>query len=261
MSTHGNAASAEGKQGTHDGVMFETFNVPAFYVAIQAVLSLFATGNTTGLALDSGHGVTHTVPIFEGYALPHAILRTELAGCDLTAYLEKLLANRGVSVSSMDDLKEKTCFVSQNFQTEKVTERMYDLPDGTRVAVGGESFQCPELMFQPSLDQSLAELEGVQHTAFKSVSACDPEIQAALYRCVVLSGGNTMFSGMQDRVCTELQRLASTSSVKIEAPQERKYIAWVGGSILSSLDMFQYMWISKKEYEDAGPAIVHEKCF
>lgn len=81
-------------------IMFETFSVPSFYLAIQAVLSLYSSGKTTGLVLDAGDGVTHTVPIYEGYALPHAIERNDLAGRDLTDYLKKLLNEEGSSLTS-----------------------------------------------------------------------------------------------------------------------------------------------------------------
>lgn len=79
--------------------MFETFNVPSLYLAIQAVLSLYSTGRTTGLILDSGAGVTHTVPIYEGYALPHAIERSNFAGKDLTTHMHKLLTEAGMKFS------------------------------------------------------------------------------------------------------------------------------------------------------------------
>lgn len=80
--------------------MFEKFDVPAFYLAIQAVLSLYSSGRTTGLVLDAGDGVTHTVPIYEGYALSHAIERNDLAGRDLTEYMRKLLNEIGLNFST-----------------------------------------------------------------------------------------------------------------------------------------------------------------
>ena len=249
--------------------MFETFNCPAIYVGNHAVMSLYASNRTTGLVVDSGFEVTNTVPVYEGKALSHGILRVHVGGKNMTSSLSKLLSDRGYPFTSsaeieiVNDIKAKLCYVALDFEQEMKTatsssslEKIYELPDGQLIPINSERFKCTEGMFQPSV-LGLGDA-GIHVNTYNSIMKCDEETRKDLYANIVLSGGNTMPSGFADRMKKEISAMApSTMPINVIAPPERKHAAWIGGSIFASLSSFQQSRISKQEYYENGPSSVH----
>jgi len=250
-------------------IFFETFNVPALFISMQAVLSLYATGRTTGVVLDSGDGVSHSVPIYEGFAMPHSIMRTDIAGRDITTFLRLLLRKEGFNFHSSSEMeivrtiKERVCYLALNPQKEESidSERIqYVLPDGSMLEVGPARFRAPELLFRPDLVGE--ECEGIHEVLAFAIQKSDLDLRRVLYSNIVLSGGSTLFKGFGDRLLSEVKKVAPKDiKIRISAPQERLYSTWIGGSILASLDTFKKMWVSKKEYDDEGARAIHRKTF
>ncbi|KAI9657623.1 MAG: Actin-like protein [Bathelium mastoideum] len=231
-------------------VLFETFNIPALYTSIQAILSLYSSGRTTGVVLDSGDGVTHAVPVYEGFAIPSSIRRIDVAGRDVTEYLQTLLRKSGhVFHTSAEKevvriIKEKTSYIALDPRKEEKewtgaggrTEAKsidYTLPDGNKLKAG-----------------SLRRY---------AINRTDLDLRKSLFSNIVLSGGSTLTRGFGDRLLAEVQRLAvKDTHIKIIAPPERKLTTWIGGSILAGLSTFRKMWVSMEEYHE-NPDVIHTK--
>jgi len=253
-------------------IMFETFKVPALYVATAPALSLYETGRSTGIVLDFGYGFGQIVPIYEGQVLSNAISCVNLTGSDLTNYLEKLLMERGYSFTTLvekeivKDIKETRCYLALDFDVSMMScfedglyQKSYELPDGNILTVNDERFRCPEILFQPSLIG--LDSNGIHVAIFYSIMKCDVSVRRELYANIVLSGGTTLFPGINDRLGMEITSLAPhTMKVKIIAPPQRKYSAWTGGSLLASSDDFDERWVTKEEYAQDGYSIVQSKC-
>ena len=250
-------------------ILFETFNVPAMFVESSAVLSLYASGRSTGIVLEVNDTEMVAVPIYEGYALPHAVQKAPVGGRHLTDYMMKITTERGYSFTTtaerdiVRDMKEKLAYVALDFEAEMQTaaassslDATYELPDGQLITVSTERFRPPEALFQPAFLGM--ESAGAHDLVYNAIMRCDVDIRKDLYSNIVVAGGSTMFPGFADRMQKEITALApSTMRIKVVAPPERKLSAWIGGSILGSLSSMQQMWINKRDYDTSGPQIVH----
>ncbi|KAG7233083.1 hypothetical protein INR49_007508 [Caranx melampygus] len=218
-------------------VFFETFNVPALFISMQAVLSLYATGRTTGVVLDSGDGVTHVVPIYEGFAIPHSIMRVDIAAgtCPATS----------------------ACCCCARKATTSTPRQSSRCPHHQRGKDGGRACY---LSLNPQKDETL-ETERLSTSSrwkhFKYRTGPVPSSRAALQTRPDRRRELGDPRGFGERLLTEVKKLAP-KDVKIK---ERLYSTWIGGSILASLDTFKKMLVSKREYEEDRARAIHRKTF
>ncbi|KAJ3448309.1 actin-related protein 2-a-related [Anaeramoeba flamelloides] len=262
-------------------MMFETYNFKAVYVAIQAILVLYAQGLMTGVVVDSGDGVTHIVPVYESFVLPHLVKRIDIAGRDITRYLIKLLLLRGYVFNRTADfdtarkIKEKLCYVCHDLDLEKrlalettALVRPYKLPDGRTIRIGAERFEAPEVLFQPNLVD--VESVGISEALFQVINKAPIDIRPQLYQHIVLSGGTSMFPGLTTRMEKDIKELYCTHVLKgnrdglkkfklhIEDPPRRKHMVFLGGAVLAGLIKDRPIWVTREEYAENGVRCVEK---
>ncbi|KAK9492867.1 actin family [Lipomyces doorenjongii] len=262
--------------------MFENYNFGGVYVAIQAVLALYAQGLSSGVVVDSGDGVTHIVPVYESVVLNHLTRRLDVAGRDVTRQLINLLLRRGYAFNRTADfetvrqIKEKLCYVSYDLELDAklavettVLVESYTLPDGRTIKIGSERFEAPECLFQPHLVD--VEQPGIAEFLFNTIQSADVDVRSSLYRAIVLSGGSSMYPGLPSRLEKELKQLWLTKvlngdparlskfKVRIEDPPRRRHMVFLGGAVLANIMADkEHMWISKDEWEEQGPRILEK---
>jgi len=286
-------------------LLFEKFRVESCYVAMDSVLSLFSSGRTTGITVESGEDLTSAVPIFEGYALRHSIEHLDVAGSALSNFLFHKLSSKSLELSRFDhmdlvwyfffnthihthththtthqvrQIKESFCEILLDFDGTKKKSmasflKEYELPDGQVIAVSQRScWECGEALFFPStilgksdsvMSRSSAyEGRGITEITTRALLHCDTELRQVLYEEIVPTGGTSMIPGFSKRLESEIRGLAPPSSqVCVNPDSQRKYAAWIGGSMMSSLTTFADMEISKQDFDDNEGKCVHQKCF
>eukprot|EP00283_Hemiselmis_rufescens_P021002 CAMPEP_0173439056 /NCGR_PEP_ID=MMETSP1357-20121228/20744_1 /TAXON_ID=77926 /ORGANISM="Hemiselmis rufescens, Strain PCC563" /LENGTH=378 /DNA_ID=CAMNT_0014404391 /DNA_START=239 /DNA_END=1372 /DNA_ORIENTATION=- len=257
-------------------VMFEHYGFEGVNISVQAMLTLYAQGLLTGVVVDSGDGVTHIIPVWEGFSIPHLTRRINIAGRNITDYLIKLLQQRGYSFNRTADfetvrqIKEQLAYVAFDAKEEQklaeettVVVKPYILPDGRVIKVGQERFQCAEVLFQPRLVD--IDGRGVVQELFDCINSADMDLRSDFYKHIVLSGGTTMFPGLPSRIEKEMRQLyldkvlqgnqegLKNWKLRIEDPPRRKHMVFLGGAVLADVarDRASF-WAMRSDYQAAG---------
>ena len=249
-------------------LLFEKFNVQKCHIANSSMLGLFSYGKSSGIVLDCGYNITSTVPVYEGFPLVYASQKINLGGEDLSNKLYDIIKGKldktyktikGKLLS--EDIKDKLGYVSMDIKQEgEKIEQKYILPDSKELTLGNELFEVNEILFSPGENP---ELKSVTNMVVDSLNLCDDDVKKEINESVCLIGGTTLMKNFSERLRLELSDNKDFGMYNMAPAPERQFSAWIGGSIMSSLDNFQYLWVSKEEFDENGKSLVaiDSKCF
>ena len=249
-------------------LLFEKFNVQKCHIANSSMLGLFSYGKSSGIVLDCGYNITSTVPVYEGFPLVYASQKINLGGEDLSNKLYDIIKGKldktyktikGKLLS--EDIKDKLGYVSMDIKQEgEKIEQKYILPDSKELTLGNELFEVNEILFNPGENP---ELKSVTNMVVDSLNLCDDDVKKEINESVCLIGGTTLMKNFSERLRLELSDNKDFGMYNMAPAPERQFSSWIGGSIMSSLDNFQYLWVSKEEFDENGKSLVaiDSKCF
>ena len=267
--------SPKGTRETITEVMFERFEVPAFSVQTSAVLALFSSGRTTGVAIDLGGGNFRASVVTDGTFSKDASLTLPISGRFITDYLrqdiqksphftdeQKQDVGRPSYWHFLNQMKQTCCFVSQDFDSDIKNStqhaKQHELPEGIFVTLDKERFRCTEAIFNPNLYG--VEMEGIQHQAYNAALRAPASTTKTLLSNFMLCGGSSLFPGIVSRLENELSKLNKTEyEIKLAAPEGRELAVWNGGAKMAVDKGLGHIWMSKDEYDEYGPTYVHGK--
>ena len=232
-------------------IMFETFSFSRCLARASAVLALYASGRTTGLSVDVGHGVTTCIPIYAGYTMRNATRRLDFGGQDITKYLRDALHMPQLDRHIARDIKARL-LVATDGGDESAASVVHQLPDGQRITLpGAEATRATEMMFDDGPTRWLRRT--IPHIIHEALMHADIDVRSDLRSNIVVSGGTSMLLGFEVRLKKEVGNLSPLASrVRVIAPPERKCSVWIGGSIEASLSVNQVNFVRKEQYQEEG---------
>ncbi|XP_069124862.1 actin, plasmodial isoform-like [Argopecten irradians] len=236
-------------------MLFERFNVPSVFLGLTNVLSLYCTGKLNGVVMESGGDVSNCVSIYQGYAMLDSIVSTDVTGKQLTKYISQKLNKPGLDFEVVDDIKKTKTGLGP-----ATGVKSYTLPDGSSVNVVTDVQRAPGILLDPSLANM--DTKSIPQTivdCIEKVRAKHGEDRAKeLYGNIVISGGNTEFDGMADRVQSSIQsKMAGVNGIQVT--KAATHSAWIGGSILASHENFDSLLLTKAQYDSEGTKAIEGK--